>query len=806
LSRTAKQLAAEFTDKEWRRRFSELCGLLEMLADCIIASDYGVPDELNAAIVLTPSGQQLQDRLIRKENVPPKEARLMIALTLGHEDLFVDVDRVDLDKLRRSIERQLLDNEVRFPFVFGRELYDSYAELFEDAKNELGLEDTFRLLDKTPMGVYQYGQYVLGPFGLLKSLSSRKIRATRRVPAYHCSQPVCHLVHRTYLTTSQVAPINALRAKVRRVLDESGAQGSEWWGLSSEIDGFVDSFYSDLDGATLTTLVGDALTDQELALLVCSLLDHTKGAVRKVLPESMTGSSKGIVEGLARNELLQLVLLADEPQISAAIDSLVAAGDIQVADGEIRRPVVNEDRRSGAFGLSAELGHAGVRFTSDDPGLPALRLRRLLSKLYLRDNDSDTQELEWQLRGFDAEDLDERLEDFYQSTSPREALQRLILARKTNLIAACHEVRLENADSLSDLQIVDSVLWKLGFDVHVHEDPHRYFWDLQERLSSLTRSSRISGSGESETFRGVANTYFTELEGLLTDSLAFSAWLLLNDHTSSAFSFEYDDEGDRSIGLQLLQKAHDESANTFEEFDYVSDKVELFALLRGFAVLGQQLEKLEASPDAFNRPSSDYPDYDQATDLKSFVFKSVVPYLNLTPASRKRIRETLAEISTGMVSKEVHVVRNDYSHYRRNSREVTTMTSALEAVGVAVRQIENLGLARVTCWPTGVTMDPWGRSHHQFSGPRSVTHLFARPTNFDWMGLPELGSPQYIVHGAAFAEPNEVLRFRRRFDSPFAKMWSDYPKRRQNGGESASPATDNDVDVPETAGQPDASI
>jgi hypothetical protein len=33
--------------------------------------------------------------------------------------------------------------------------------------------------------------------------------------------------------------------------------------------------------------------------------------------------------------------------------------------------------------------------------------------------------------------------------------------------------------------------------------------------------------------------------------------------------------------------------------------------------------------------------------------------------------------------------------------------------------------------------------------------------------------------GAVFAEPNEMLRFSPRYESEFAQMWVDFPKRRK---------------------------
>jgi hypothetical protein len=794
---SAKELLEAHSDPDWLKRFTNLTDVLQLLGDCIIPNDYSIPDELNAAISLSPAGIKMKDHLIRKEDIPAKEAHLMCALTLGHKDLFIDVDGTDVVSLIAAVEGQLLGKKIRFPYSHGRNLYDAYANLFEEEKDVLTLDETFRLLDEIPSGVFQYGELVIGPFGVLKSASGRYVRFSRHVPAYHCSQPTCHSVHPVRLITGYEARINSDRSKLHHYLDETASEASDWWGLALEADGFAASFYGDHRSGTLVALLGDCLSDTELRGLLVYLLDETQGQFRRLTASIMdSGSSESMVQNLARPKMMQLALVAKEDWLAKGLDKLVRRNTIQIPEGEIRRPVTNLRSHSGAFHLVPELGHHGVRFVSRDPGLASLRERKLLQALYLRDSQTDTEELDWQLRGFDSEDLDERLENFFRSTDPRAALRRMVLARKTNMIMACEEVGIEDGERLSDDELVETVLWKLGFDVRFEDDPHKYFWDLHQRISVLTQSSRISGIGESETFRGVASSFFAELEGLLTDSLAFSAWALLTDHTAAFFPFSYDNEHDRAHGLFRLQEAHEISGNRVEEFDFTSPTLELFTLIRGFGVLSRELDRLEQEAHAYKRPKAEFPDYQGNTELKSFVFKSTVPYLDLMNVARTRLREGLADISAGMVSVDVNKVRNDYSHYRRTSPEIDRMAKALDAIGAAVRTIESLGLARLLCSPAGFESDAWGRTRHKFSGPRSIEHMFARPSSYDWMGLPSLSQPQFIVRSASFAEPNEVLRFTQRFESEFSRLWVSYPARRKSSAgldsvDEVQPHTDN---------------
>jgi hypothetical protein len=763
---------------------------MDILADCIIEKKYAIHDEMNAAIVLSEAGAAMKDRLIRKEKVSPKEAHLMCALTLGHHQLFVDIEHTDIESLTQVISDQIVAGELYFPMRYGREFYDSFADLFDEGKDVLTMEETMRILDKVSLGVYQYGIFVLGPYGIRAGESARSLRFSKRIPGYHCAQQVCRAVHPVRLVTSDEAPINQQRDKLRSILEADSEKESDWWGLVNEIRGLTAALYSDQMSSSLATALGDCLSDSELRAVAARLLDATSGKLRGIVEPFLTvRKASDTVELLTRPQLLQVILLADEETISAAVNFLIRDRTIDIPRGEIRRPVVNQGARSGAFGLAPELGSLGTRFIGSDPGFAFLREKRLLNKLYVRSNETDTEELDWQLRGFEAEDLDERLEDFLLSTDPRAALRRMILARKTNMVTACHEVGIEVGTDLEDDALVETVLWKLGYEVHYEEDPHSYFWDLHQRISALTSSSRISGIGDSETFRGVANTYFTQLEGLLGDSLAYASWALMSDHTMSLHPFSYDDASDRINGLTLLQNAVEEDLG--DNFvDYALDRTELDNLFKGFSRLADTLDAREADRDTLERAESELPDYEGKTSLKTFLFRSRVPFLNLTAGSRKRLLEGFRRISQTAAAAYVSQVRNDYSHYRRTSPDVEKMVRALQAVQVCVQELESLGMARVLCWPTEVAADSWGRSRHTFRGPRSVEHLFARPSNYDWMGLPSLGEPQYLMLSASFAEPNEILRFTPRFDSEFSRMWADYPRPRKATGDAAANPTE----------------
>jgi hypothetical protein len=787
--RDVEQLKLDYPDTAWQARYARICDLVEILADCIIPDGYVISDTLNEAIVLTAAGAAMRDKLVRKENVPAKEAKLMCALTIGHLELYVDVEKIDVSKLASAIDGELRKRRIRFPFIFGRELYDRYAELHDGEKDSLPVDDALKLIDPLPPGVFQYGFYTIGPYGLQEAPGSRSLQSTKQVPAYHCARSACRAIHPVLLETSHAAPINHEREKLDALLRQTNEDSAEWWPFAAVASGYSAAQYGDQKSATVIPLIGDALALDELRSLVADLFDSTSGSLRRAVQGFLeVKSSTETVAALGRAELLQVALFAHEREIALSLDRLVRSGKIAVPRGEVRRAVTSRRMASGAFRLRAELGSLGVRYAAEDPGFALLRERRVLDQLYVRDTHTDVEELEWQLRGVDVEDIDERLDHFFQTTDPRKVLERMVLARKTNMIAACEEVGMEDFESLSDDVLIDTLLWKLGFHVGTEIDPHYEFWSRHEKLWALTQSSDIGASGR---FRDSASPYFSQLEGLLLESLAFTAWALMTDHMSAETPFSYDDEDDRKAGLALMESI---APSPRGSASYTSDHVDLGNLIGGFSALGNHLERALSDRPLHERPPSEFPDYDGQTAIKQFLLRSTMPFLDLTPPSRERVVAGLREITQVMAHAEVNAVRNDYSHYRRNTPDISKMEAALEATRQAVTRIETLGFCRLLFTPKHVSRDGWGRSLHEFVGPRSYEHAFTRPTRFDWMGLPGLTEPSFLMRAASVGEPTEVLRFSPRYRSAFSEMWQGYPARRTR----PRSATSDQPDVHET--------
>jgi transposase len=99
---------------------------------------------------------------------------------------------------------------------------------------------------------------------------------------------------------------------------------------------------------------------------------------------------------------------------------------------------------------------------------------------------------------------------------------------------------------------------------------------------------------------------------------------------------------------------------------------------------------------------------------------------------------------------------------------------------VSPRTLESAGLSLVEFRLEDAIHDRWGRSEYSFAAPRGSRLVVTRPSGYDWLGLFKLDAPQDVTPGAVFTEPAEVLRFRRRIDSPYTQLWSNFPVRRRS--------------------------
>src|SRR6056297_3202567 len=92
---TKEQILEKYKSKpEFLEKFSSLYSLKFILGRCIIDDKYELNSSLNDAIQLTKSGQELFDKIFKKNisTDKPQNIKVSILLLFYHLDLYIDVD------------------------------------------------------------------------------------------------------------------------------------------------------------------------------------------------------------------------------------------------------------------------------------------------------------------------------------------------------------------------------------------------------------------------------------------------------------------------------------------------------------------------------------------------------------------------------------------------------------------------------------------------------------------------------------------------------------------------------------------
>jgi len=768
------ELGQEFDSAAWREKFLDLLALVALLRECIIEKGYKPSEDLSSAISLTDAGTKVRTQLTTKEGVNAKDAKVLTLLALVHLEPLVDVESIELDRLAEAISNEMKMGALRYPLIFGRDLYDRAADLFKEEREYLNHEDTLRLLDATEQGVFHVGHYLIGPFGVFRTSFSRNIAPTTAVPIQHCADSGCHAVHHVQLTTSIDAGVNRSRPALNKVLEQLSEEPSEWNGFISDIGESTQNDYNIADSDTMPFLVGDAFSDEELRQLILFAPRTTEGrmiAAAKTL--GFTGVFNKFVEALSRAEALQLLFMLSDDDLSGAIDAAIRDEIVVIPGDEIRRPKVNARTRSGAWRLRSEVSRLGIRQVGADRALPILRISSLARRLFDVAEPKDMDELAWILRSTSGNTPGDQLEEFLRTSEPAEIVQTLVLARKSNADFVCRTlgIPLDQSDDL----IRDSILWKLGFPLPRSRDSRDEYWKLHDGLESLAKTAQVDVSSTAEGLRATSSDYFVALEKFLLDSLTFAAWALLSDHFESDEPFVYLSSSAQPFASKVLTRPTDSDPNVVPSKDPV-----LSELVEGFIRLSKLLSEIQADESKYLRDENKFPKFSAKTPLQQFPFRHTHPFLDLVAESQFELIRVLAEVGSGLNDSGIMTARNGLLHSKQRVPTIAEVTQALEKSRRALDQLESIGCVRSTFATTSSLMNAWGRvTTTLVSHGRSIS--FTSPSAFEWVRLPTFSKPHYLMQGAVFASPNEMLRFSEGFESEFQTYWSRYPTRPEPG-------------------------
>lgn len=751
---------------ESRIKLTELLAIKTLLSRCVIDHNYRLSDDWISPLRFTPLGEKtINECMQHYRRLKPNDAKMAVFLRLGCiEGMFVDIS-TDIESFRQQISREVRQGRIRFPYIFGRELHDTAAELFP-AQTKLDNSQTVKLLDKLPIGIFQLGRTVVGPYGCTYSDTAREAGPQFSVPGYRCSDESCTSIHKLSLRTADSA-ISRAQGKVEQYLDKNYSKADDPHLPLIRRALMLDTYsISTLTTTNLIDVLSDGLSEDEFRSVIDHLLRRTfkregrKMDISKRLGAVITNPSD-FVAGLGRPELLQIALLHSDPDLIAAVDEAVCKGRLELQDLEVR--VSKISRWSTANSPRAEIGAFGVRFTaSPSTRIVTSRMLRLLHVLYYESEFLDAGDLAYAIEAPNDLSSGELLNLAVRDHSIDELFRHLILPNRRAVETAAKELWLFDYQHFPREQVLERLRWKIG------EPEIKSFPDLQRIDEYLGQVQKANDENRSpDVVRAAASPLFAAVEDALNRSLVFSIWAFSTDHYLSVDGFTYDSDLDRSI-VEFIEL----NAPTSEpELKLKPEKNTLVPLGAGFPRLAKALRKLDEANHM--RAEKDIPSECIATS-RPFAFPFTQMFFNLERSARSEVLTALQAIGRHAQNLDVIEVRNWTSHGDRPFPGTQRIRDALEHVAELRLELQTSGLYPRVYRLAGLSRDEVGREELVYESDGEKVSLF-RPL---WAVAPKLpiSQPRLIVMPVARTDSSGPLRFGLKL-GPTDPYWDGWPKR-----------------------------
>ncbi|MCP3026588.1 hypothetical protein [Halobacillus sp. A5] len=749
------------------------------LHKCILSKDYTPSQSYSEAIVLNDIGQEVIEQLLDKLKTISKNGPELKLATVLSSPGYIDLELSNFDLLLKTVHEEIKNKKLLFPYVFGRELYDKFFDMYGNDE-EINYEETLSLLDNTPNGVFQVNDLLTGPFGLLKSTEFRNYSPVRDVPIRHCQDTSCHALHITSLMTAS-SVINELINEIREIGQDFQSYFPQLTPLRKP------NFYDDNNLENLPDLLG-TFPEGELKILLSLLINKHK-EIRASFPKDhefnhiWNGDGWGIANTLQHSQCMQLILLFKDNEIAEALERLIYDNKINISSSEIRRPYITRKRRK-RFNLKIECSRYGLRCTIDskeNTNIALIRLKNLITKLY---SESDQMEkLEWKLRNIHGDNFVEKLEKYLLNENPQKILINLIFDNADYVKATFNYLKYGDFEfpypSIKEEYILNKILWKLGFNSMSYPDYLNVFWKRHEHFLKIIKISDVITEEERETIRSSGVNYFVSLEEILDYSLSFITWSLLADHYLDT-KFEFNLEDARKFMVRNI--------NDFQY--YISDtdylvldsegKNTLYPLIKGFVVVAEICEDYLNKRSSFKRPISEFPSYHNKTNIFKFPFDYKIFLLNLNESDVRRLIENLKEITSILENANVSNVRNRIKHNRpiHEFPKIDELEKTSRVIEELVNKMEVNGIIPQLYIYSGTEVDQFGRGVTNYRNYNNVLLQLSNNSQFIRCGLPDYMNPQLTIPNVNINNSIEKPRFLYQDKTLYSNYWEDYPKRK----------------------------
>lgn len=759
-----------YNDQDFKDKFRKLYSLAYFMDVSFKIKYYSPFTDFDQLITLTPLGEKLLSSIKGIDDISKSEIFMAIFAVFGWNELFIDINNTDPKPIQEFISQEILNNNFIYPWTFGHYLYDKYFETIGKDTNCLSSEETDKFLSNTWKGVFQLGEYVTGPFGLLISLEQRYIYPESELGLYHCTDPACLYVHKVQLT-GYGNHVDRLISLINRTSNTKFGNTSDW--LQFFRFTLKHDYYDYNNSIAFPLLLFDAFSPNELKKILKTVIEDYSKIIRGVFPKNKTyesifmGSAEMIVEKLNHDQCAQLLLLVTDEIIIECIEKLIDRNEINIPSTEIRHP--NQLLKGySMLEYHWEASKFGIRPRSIEYDLTILRLKDLIWQIYSDDLD----DLRWILKIEEDEDVSDALENYLYNEDPKIIIKKLVFNNRRNLIKTFKILKFGYYDfnHSNENFIIDKILWKLGFLINVYPEYLQLFWNRTNNFIDVAKNFNNQIENDKEIIRSKGLNYFISLEEILDYSLSFITYALLEDHfLKTKFNLNFDEA--RRFMADELNSSETDSV----KFD--PEKNTLYPLIYGFKALAEKCEKIIQNKEKYIRPDNEIPSYAGKTDLVKFTFMYKKIILDLNRDDVLEIIIFLKEINAILEKSGIMPIRNKFAHKREDFPSKEEVLKSIEIVSELVISMETKGIVPMVYFSESFIIDKYNRKKlivKNYKGSTITLHLPYESTlksKYEY-------NPMIIIPSLHLKTSNELLNYDLIESSDFVEMWSDYPKKK----------------------------
>lgn len=781
------QLKKDYHNEEFKYKFKKIFELSLLFKGCIFYENFRPPDILSDAIALTPYGETFADFLRNiDDSLTTSEIKFLLFLQLFYEDILIDVSKTEEELLEKALDDEIIRKDIHSPWIYDTTIYDKFYNEFGQGRETLSFEDVKRLLEGTPEGVFQVGEYLIGPLGLLKSSHERMLPPPRKFPLWHCPDPGCSGVHSVRLLNEKNKFQKLLRT-LHTKMESLCAEPSQFERYYSEITDKRRGYYDEIMLKDFILYLGNCFDSEELKSILKKMIDVCSKEIRPLFPSkkniknAFNGNSIQITNDLDKSRCLQLILLLSDEQIVRTIESLIDENVIEIPATETRTPKNQMQFDMDGFNSIIQCSRNGIRSISNTDPIASIRLRKLIQEIYDKTNGMNL--LGWKLRTVEGETLYEKLDIYMHSESPEVILSNLVLDDPTHLKTALNYIKFGKFDydptSIEEERIIiGKLLWKIGFDINIYPDYINNFWDRYEKFEADLFSVETHYKEAQESIRSSAVNFFVSLEQILGYSLSFMTWVLLSDHFGST-KFKLNLNAAQEFMASILTNATD---NTNKLIYDPMGKNTLYPLIEGFSILANISSRMITDCENFKRNAIEIPEYFAGNYSKiSFPFLHKMLVLDIREKDRDRALGLLKEITESLTRAEVCSIRNRIEHSREkrefpNKDEIARMC---KTVNYIIREMINFGACPLIYYITEMKRDRYNRTSLKMTDCNGRESLLSYSYHFHFCNLPGFSKskPFVLIPRIHIGDSAELIRFEFEETSKFTEMWRNYPKK-----------------------------